>query len=791
MYFHGTDTFAENRGLTATANKTPWGIPAYYQTPNQNAGFNVTYAASPTLVNEFSIGWAGWKELQNFDTTADAAKAEKDKLGINLGQNNPSQNPLNLVPRITSLGTSSGSTTFGIANAPAIDFDNRFPMKNMTGTWEGTEAITKVWRSHTAKAGAYFQSSRYLQRHIGSVFNGNFDFRTNSSNPSDTQYAYANFLTGNFYSYQEGSSPVDYAPHWKVLEWFLQDNWKVRHNLTLDYGLRFTYDLPTELAPGFGAGFVQDRYNAGQVPALYRPVLFKNLNAAQQQLCRGGAAATPTTCAQNPTNSADVRPNIAVGAFVSPFNYTGSVINTDPTYPSSLRFSNGLLLGPRFGVVWDPFGDGKTAIRTGAGLFYNTREGGGTVGDYSLIAPLVSNPTVNFGNTATFTSSCNTSSSGCAGAGALNTPQQTRVLQPNRKVEATLNASFGIQRNVGFSTVVDVAYVGTFGRHLNQQVDLNQVPYLSQFDPANADPTAGTKTFFLPGGKVTQQVPLGDDFFRPIPGYGSINLREYGGTSNYHSLQTAVNRRFTKGLQFGVAYTWSKAMTDADSVNGSVARQQDRRFWNYSLASFDRTHNLVAHWVYSLPRASSLWDNRILRAVADNWEWSGIAEFVSGAPVEYAANGVSNKVTISAGGLNFTGGGDGARLLLVGNPLAPSDQVHSTKQFANPAAFILPPVGVIPSPSMAGITRNVLFRGPGTNNWDMALQKNIPITERFKFTLRGEAYNIFNHPSFTVVDTTAQFDTTATGNGRPSGTFGQVKDDRGPRILQLSGRITF
>jgi len=794
MYFHGTDMSNENRGLTATANKTPWGIPAYYKTPNQNAGFNVTYAASPTLVNEFTIGWAGWKELQGFDNAADAAKVERDKLGLSIGQNNPAQNPLHLVPRITSLGSSSGSTTFGIANAPAIDFDNRFPMKNMTGTWEGTEAITKVWRSHTAKAGVYFQSSRYLQRHIGSVFDGNFDFRTNSSNPSDTQYAYANFLTGNFNSYQEGSNPVDYAPHWKILEWFLQDNWKIRHNLTLDYGVRFTYDLPTELAPGFGASFVQDRYNASQVPALYRPVLYKNLSAAQQALCRGGASATPTSCAQNPKNPTDVKPNVAVGAFVSPFNYTGSVINTDPTYPSSLRFSNGVLYAPRLGVVWDPFGDGKTAIRAGSGLFYNSREGGGTVGDYSLIAPLVSNPNVNYGNTATFTSSCNSSPTGCAGAGALNTPQQTRILQPNRKIESTLSTSLGIQRNVGFSTVVDVAYVGTFGRHLNQQVDLNQVPYLSQFDPANVDPTASAKTYFLPGGKVTVPVAVSDDFFRPTPGYGSINLREYGGTSNYHSLQTSVNRHFTRGLQFGVAYTWSKAMTDADSVNGGVARQQDRRFWNYSLAGFDRTHNLVVHWLYSLPKASNLWDNRVLRAVADNWEWSGIAEFVSGAPIEYAADSVSKKISLSAGGLSFTnitGGGDGSRLLLVGNPLAPSDQVHSTKQFANPAAFILPPFGVVPSASMPGITRNVLFRGPGTNNWDMALQKNIPITERVKFTLRGEAYNVFNHVSFTVVDTQASFDTTASGNGRPSGTFGQVKDDRGPRILQLSGRITF
>src|SRR5262249_4709612 len=146
----------------------------------------------------------------------------------------------------------------------------------------------------------------------------------------------------------------------------------------------------------------------------------------------------------------------------------------------------------------------------------------------------------------------------------------------HRKVESTMSTSFGIQRKLGFDTVVDVGYVSTFGRHLNQQVDLNQVPYLSQFNPANADPTAAAKSFFTSNSPlhVTQQVALNDNFFRPIPGYASVNLRDYGGTSNYNSLQVAVNRRFSKGLQYGVAYTLSKAMTDADAVNGTVATYQ-------------------------------------------------------------------------------------------------------------------------------------------------------------------------------------------------------------------------
>ena len=791
LYFRGMDMSNENRGLTATANKTPWGIPTFYSTPAQNVSLNATYAATPTVVNELTVGWSGWKELQNLANPADATKVERDKLGIAIGQNNPAQNPLNLIPRITSLGTSSGSTTFGIGNAPSIDFDNRFPMKNMTGTWEFTDGLTKVWRRHTSKAGIYFQSSRYLQRHIGSVFDGNFDFRTNSSNPYDTQYAYANMLTGNYYSYSEGSNVVDYAPHWKVLEWYLQDNWKVRSNLTLDYGVRFTYDLPVTLAPGFGAGFVQSRYDPTQVAPLYAPVKYSSLTAAQQKLCRNGLASAPSRCAQNPLNALDVKPDVAIGTYTSAFSYTGSVINTDPNYPQSLRQSNGLLLAPRLGLAWDPFGDGKTAVRTGAGIYYNTREGGGTVGDYSLIAPLVSNPVVDYGNVSTFTANCNTSPVGCTGAGVLNTPQQTRVLQPNRKIESTFSANLGVQRRIGFDTVVDVAYVGTFGRHLNQQVDLNQVPYLSQFDPKNVDNTVASKSFFMASSPlhITQQPAVNDNFFRPTPGYGSINLREYGGTANYNSLQTSVNRRFTKGLQFGVSYTWSKAMAYADTVNGAIAASQDRRWWNYSEASFDRTHNLVFHWVANLPKASRLWDVRLLRAVGDNWEYSGIAEFVSGAPQSFSTSPAPD-----LGGLNLTGGGDGARFLLLGNPLAPSDQVHSTLHYADKFAFALPPVGVIPSPSMAGVTRNNIFRGPGTNNWDMALQKNIPITEQVKFSLRVEGYNVFNHVSFTAVDTVVHFDTsTTTGVGQPtaSSTFGNVTKERGPRVLQLSGRITF
>lgn len=849
MYFRGMMQDSYNSGLTSTTNKHQWGIPSKYATPSKNGGLNLTYIASPTLVNEFTVGYASWAEQQSFLSEADEAKLQKSALGITLGQNDPAQNPLNLLPRITGLSSGGSGGTFKLASAPEINFDNRFPMNNSTGTWEFTDGLTKIWNNHTAKAGIYLQAGRYIQRHIGSIFSGNFAFGASSSSPYDTNYAYSNLLLGSFGSYQEGSNVVNYAPHWKILEWYVQDNWKAKSNLTLSYGVRFTYDLPTQLQKGMGAGFVMDRYDPSQVPDLYYGVAYNSLSATQKTLCQGTYRSAPSTCAMNPNNSADVRMDTYIGQFVGPFNYSGVVKNTDPNYPSSLRWSNGVMLAPRLGVSWDPFKDGKTAVRFGTGLYYNSREGGGTVGDYSLIAPLTVNSKLGFGQIAldgsNFGANCG-SNGDCYGSGqqANDSPLDTRILEPHRKLESTLGVNFGIQRQVGLGTVVDVAYVGTFGRHLNQQMNLNAVDYGATV--ANLDMTNWVSgkynsayNCYGDGAKVDsktgaitgycQRKTQSDNFVRPYQGYQAINLRDYGATSNYNSLQTTVNRRFSNGIQFGATYTFSKTLTYMDTVNGATANFQNRRFWNYGLATFDRPHNLVFHWMANVPKASRLWNNRILKAVGDNWEWSGIAQFTSGSPYSVDMSGVPN----------FTYGGDGARAFLVGNPYADKSQLHTTGQWLNKDAFRAPcgpgmpdsliassgcvPVtyttkvvnGVtyqywVPTPGTAYLTGPVSFRGPGINNWDMSLQKNIPVGERMKFTIRAEAFNIFNHASFNAVgdDNSATMDsdyTTSckytngvkvdaacgTGQLKSTSSFGMVSGERGPRRLQLSARFTF
>jgi hypothetical protein len=788
-YFRGMRTTTEQNGanVASVTAAMQWGTPFIYSTPGKNASLNLTFIPSPNLINELNIGFASWNETSRFSNAGDIAKFQRDKLGMGLGQYNPAYNPLNLVPRATW----GGSSGFQVVNNPQIQFDNRFPLSNDTRSWQVQDSITKVWNRHTSKAGFYFQKGNYLQRHIGGTFDGTFSFDTNTSNPNDTGYAYANGILGLYNSYTEGSNTVDYNPQWKIVEWYLQDSWKVIPRLTIDYGLRFTYDIPSILNKGQGAGWIQSQYSSSKVPQLYQP--YKN--GSTRYAIINPAIAGPPGSVTNP-----LLPQVYVGQFVpNSGDYSnGVVVNTNPNYPRSLRNSNGLLVAPRVGFAWDALGNGKTAFRGGVGLFYNTREGGGTLGDYSLIAPLVYNPVQNYGDAKQFANNC--SGSSCSSGTTLISPQATRILQFNRPIETMFNGMLGVQQAVGFQTVLDVAYVGTFGRHLNEQIDYNIVPYLSQFSPANVDPSQNTTFTPILGHKAAdcpanvssasliycQPVPLSDNFFRPIPGFTNVNLRSYAGTSAYHSLQMQLTRRFAHGLQFGAVYTWSKVMTDQDTVNGAVGTYQPHRWWNWGLASYDRTNNFVAHWSWDLPKGSTHFSNFATRFMLDNWQYSGIAEFISGAPLQ-----TPNGSTFVSGGVNLTGGGDGPRPIVNTNPqLAKGDR--NVNRYFKAEAFVMPAPRTIPTQDTPGITGTTFGRGPGTNNFDMAVNKNFPVHEGMMFQVRVEAYNVFNHASFNKIDTTVRFDATNTvGSPQNSPTFGQLTGDRGPRTLQLSGRFNF
>jgi hypothetical protein len=325
-----------------------------------------------------------------------------------------------------------------------------------------------------------------------------------------------------------------------------------------------------------------------------------------------------------------------------------------------------------------------------------------------------------------------------------------------------MDFSVSIQQNIGLNTVVDVGYVGNLGRHLLWMKNLNAIP---------------------PGTVNPYSTSLPSQFYRPYIGYLDILESEYQATSNYNALQVSANRRFSRGIVFGAAYTWSKALGYADDETQQVINVPNYtpRSFNYGKLGFDHTHIFKGSWSWDAPKVSRVWDNRFSRGVLDDWKLSGIMTYQTGAPLGItigtitASNPLTNKVQ------NFTASQwsgsptEGARVNLISNLGGRNIVVR------------------LPAQGTLGTAPKYVFAGPGINNWDMALSKQIALPgERFRLLFNVHAYNALNHPQFIGVDQTANF------NVDPSGTVTQTNKNflknnvAGPmRRLQLGLRLSF
>ena len=727
-YFRGMFMAVGQRGTNITANSNKWGVKQTYDTTNPNVAYNVTFMASPTLVNELSLGVSRWTEVQDIEDS-ELAKLQRAKLGINVGQLYPVNNPLDLIPA-ASFG--------GPQNAISIGYDSRFPMKDIVNAASVSDSLTKVWGKHTFKAGVYFEIAEYLQAHTGGSFTGTFNFGRSSTNPFDSQSPFSNALLGNFQNYTEVTRRIDYDPVNKVLEWYVQDNWKVNRHLTLDLGVRFTADIPQIFKKDIGGNFDFNAYDRSKLPLLYVP----------------GKDAAGKRVAVDPRNGSTY-PDAYIGFFIPGTGDpgVGSIAAGTPGYPRGFVNSNGVVPAPRIGFAYDPVGDGKTAIRGGFGIVLNARPRSGQQGDLASNPPSRYTPQQFFGNVSTFLS-----------AQGLLAPQAFgRILDANSPLLSTYSMSFGIQRDIGFHTVVDVAYVGNLGRHLGQQIDINKIPYGAHFLPSSIDPTTGKS--------------LPDNFLRPIYGYAAMPFFSDASTSSYHSLQATARHSFSNGLQFGAAYTWSKAMNYGDDYNSSIATYNNPRYWNYGPAGYDRTHTLTANWVYNLPNASKLVKSPVVKGIFDNWQISGIYAFVTGAPEDVSFSLVDS-------GTDLSGGGDGSTVVMTGNARLSSGE-RSFYRWFDTSVFQRPGVGV--RGAGAAATRDA-YRDPAINNFDLTFFKNIPIRERVKLQFRWEMYNAFNHTQFSGADSAAKFDANGVQTNK---SFGQLTSARDPRIQQLSLRLSF
>ncbi len=704
----------------------------HYKYLTSSAVINWTHTFTPTMINEFGTGFTGEKERSPADnlfgrTTENYFDPVKRSTnGFTLGQLYPGANVYDIMPQ--------AFFNF-VPDGPSISAEARFPDHQGYERFHFLDNFSLIRNKHTFKFGLYFERNWATDGPHADCFDGCFDFTHDVNNPVDTGWDFSNALIGNFRTYRESNTRLPYQAQSNSIEWFAQDTFKVTRKLTMDIGMRFSYFNPWYVGQGLGAEFVQNRYDPSQVPPLYRPV-------------QNPTGAPGDTLAQDPTTG-KLYPAVYVGAFTgsTPFSFPGMVLSSDKTYPRGFREQHGVQAAPRFGIAYDPFGDGKTAIRTGFAILKETIP---TYNSYfwSMVSnpPVQIEPNIFYGQMDTLLQ-----------RQGLLFPVGSSSIQLADKVPSIYKYSFGIQRELMKDLSVDVSYVGNVARHLIQGVNINEVPYGAHFQPQNKDPFGNA---------------LPDDFYRPYPGYEGIGQLGNFGWSNYNSLQVALNKRYSQGFQFGMSYTWSHALGTGTNDGDTLATYQSWRVWNYGPPLFDQRQILTFTYVWDLPRASKLMPNPFVKFLFDNWEISGVSTFAKGLP--------SGVYLGTDSGVDIAGGGDGVRPNLVADATKGGGSFY---HWFNTAAFALPAIGTAGNAPVSPIY------GPGQNNFDITLMKKFPLwSDKRSLEFRSEFYNAFNHTQYDAVDSGAVFNSSG---AQINGTFGQVIATRPPRVIQFSLRIEF
>ncbi|HYX30656.1 MAG TPA: hypothetical protein VE863_19120, partial [Pyrinomonadaceae bacterium] len=585
-----------------------------------------------------------------------------------------------------------------------------------------------------------------------------------ASNTLNTLYQnWACFMLGQNVSFTQ--SNLDLMIDFRQKNWqaYGQDEWRFRKNLTVSYGVRWSYFGPLIDNNGLLSNF--------------DPTLWNPANAPQVTGAGNRVSGTGNYCNGIIQNSQNIQTGPAA------FNCT----------PTVSPFGNAVYkvskhdFAPRFGIAWDPFGKGTTSVRTGYGI-YHEQIPYSSVELQALNAPYLQ--TISQSITSLDQPIPVGSSLPVVAAATVS---NVRGIQTDFKTPYMQHWSLDIQHQFGQKTVVDVGYFGSKGTHLIGYTELNDLPpgYALTKQCAQGANTlqnpgsAGLTACQTPGIVFTTTRSLLDQI-RPFRGYSSLDILTPRFNSNYHSLQVFATRRFTGASQVNFAYTWSKNLTDNQTSSVSTAPQDSGNIKaEYSRAVLDRRHVLSANFIYELPFFKTRHD--FVGQVLGGWQMSGIATYNSGLPFtvslsSYDPAGIGYIQSIHAGGRPY--------LLCDPNTNAP----HTVDQWFNGACFSLQqPAGTPGQSNAVGNAPRGAVDGPPTKRFDFTMMKLIHFSEGVRMELRAEAFNVFNHTNFRNLSTSrsiANQTVCAVGTTFCSG-FATVTSFRDPRIIQLGAKLYF
>jgi outer membrane receptor protein involved in Fe transport len=659
--------------------------------------------------------------------------------------------------------------------------------------------------NHTTKFGVDYRNQRFLQTLFFDV-NGDFTYSGGGSNDpialdaNGNQNLFPNYLLGLPDSYLQGSAQTEDI-RGNSIYLFAQDSWKIRPNLTLNYGLRWEFNQPI-----YDAGKRYQTFRPGQATTTY-PC---QLSAASQ------AALGYPDANCNPGGSA---------AAVFPL---GLVVPGDKGVPQGLTDSYYKSFAPRIGIAWDPWKNGKTTIRGGFGLFYNPIEqlvleqfqGEPPFGGSSLLSEgLFNTPFISqAGNQSPnpFNGILNPRAGQPVDWSSFRPILLFGELEPHLRAQYTSQYNLGIQREIGKDLVLSVGYVGSQGHRLLATKDLNfgnaqtclDLQHISDLTgdaglacgPFFADSSFTVAANEIPKG-VTLHLPYGSPgvvtgpnpnpitlvglrrYSSPscdpytgngcpsdgVPVFSSIFAQDTIANSNYNSLQASLEKRFTHGLQFQLAYTYSKSIDDASSFENILKPICDR--CNRSLSLFDARHRLVLSYLWELPVPKY---DGAKGKILNGWAISGITSFQTGFPIRIQSS--ADAELENSFDFELPGKPD-----LVA-PFHTFDPRKNNNYYFDPNSFAIPAQSATSTPlQLLGNSPRTICCGPGIDNFDFSVQKILPVGENKHFEFRAEFFNAFNHTQFLNPD----------GNISDGADFGRIKRARDPRNVQFALKFAF